>query len=268
MPNEIFRHRLQTAIQNAQKAYTDASLVDHAGLRGRVREILAEQLLTLVLPSPFEIGTGKIVDSYGAQSAETDIIVYSKSILPPILYSARDGIFPVEASFLALEVKSRLTSFELDDAMTKASRLRKLSYISGLHSPSHEAIAHELTPVISVVFAFGSDLVSKDELERYSERDPEWKSNPLIRAICVIGHGYWWFNKERSSWIVHPPTPDLEEVVEFLALASNTAIYSLKRRGQPRLGKYLMTDRSLGEVQGSSTLEKMPLSTYDTSDAA
>lgn len=83
MPNEIFRRRLQAAVQDARRAYADVALLDHMGLRGRVREIVAGGLLNLVLPAPFEIGTGKIVDANGVQSSETDIVVYSKSVLPP-----------------------------------------------------------------------------------------------------------------------------------------------------------------------------------------
>lgn len=252
MPNEIFRRRLQAAVQDARRAYADAALLDHMGLRGRVREIVAGGLLNLVLPAPFEIGTGKIVDANGVQSSETDIVVYSKSVLPPILYSSRDGIFPVEACFLALEVKSCLSATELDDTIGKAKRLRELSYIPGVHSPDHQPIAHKLTPVISALFAFESDLTGKSELERYAERDPDWMQNPLIRAICVAGRGYFWFSLEREAWIVHPATDDAEEVVEFLALASNTCVHSLQGRGRPRLGKYLMTDRRLDIVHKTS----------------
>lgn len=250
MPNEIFRRRLQAAVQDARRCYADTALVDHMGLRGRVREIVAGDLLTHVLPAPFEIGTGKIVDSNGVQSAETDVIVYSKSVLPPILYSPRDGVFPAEACFLALEVKSRLSAAELDDTIGKAKRLREISYIPGVHSLDHEAIPHGLTPVISALFAFDSDLVGKSELDRYAERDPDWQENPLVRAICVVGRGYFWFSLERAAWIVHPATDDAEEVVEFLALASNTCVHSLQRRGRPRLGKYLMTERRLDVVHG------------------
>jgi hypothetical protein len=256
MPNEIFRRRLQGAVEDARRTYADAALVDHMGLRGRVREIVAGSLLTHVLPAPFEIGTGKRVDSNGVQSAETDVIVYSKSVLPPILYSARDGVFPAEACFLALEVKSCLTATELDNTIGKAKRLRELSYIPGVHSSDHRAISHGLTPVISALFSFESDLTGKSELDRYAERDPDWRDNPLVRAICVVGRGYFWFSLERAAWIVHPATDDSEEVVEFLALASNTCVHSLQRRERPRLGKYLMTERRLDVVHRQPTSVK------------
>jgi len=249
MPNEIFRRRLQAAVQNARRAYTDAALLDHRDFVAAFREIVTEGLLKVVLPEPFQLGTGKIVDAYDVQSSETDIIVYSKSVLPPILYSSRDGIFPAEACFLALEVKSRLTATELDDAINKAKRLRELSYTPGIHSLVHQPLAHNLTPVISALFAFESDLTGKSELERYAERDQDWMQNPLIRAFCIVGRGYFWFSPEQKAWIVHPATDDAEEVLEFLALASNTCVYSLEQRGRPRLGKYLMTNRHYDIVQ-------------------
>lgn len=171
------------------------------------------------------------------------------------MYSSRDGIFPVETCFLALEVKSCLSATELGDTIAKAKRLRELSYIPGIHSSDHLPIAHKLTPVISALFAFESDLIEKSELERYAERDPDWMQNPLIRAICVVGRAYFWFSPEREAWIVHPATDDAEEVVEFLALASNTCVHSLQRRGRPRLGKYLMTDRRLDIVHKSSSVK-------------
>ena len=136
-----------------------------------------------------------------------------------------------------MEVKSRLTATELKETLEKAKRLRSLSYLPGIHSAGHQAIPHTLTPVISALFAFESDIKDKSELERYAEHDPEWLQNPLLRAICVVGRGYFWFSLERKGWFVHPATDNAEEVVEFLALASNTSVYSLKRRGQPRLGK-------------------------------
>jgi len=245
MPNEIFRRTLISAVHKARRSYADAALVDHTGLRGRVREIVTGELLSTVMPAQFKIGTGKIVDSNGVQSSETDVIVYNDSLLPSILYSERDGIFPVEACFLALEVKSRLTATELDDALAKANRLRSLSYQSGIFDQKHQALQHVMTPAIPALFAFESDLAGKSELERYAERDPDWKKNPLIRAMCVVGRGYWWYDLDPNRWLEHPPTDDAEEVVEFLALAANTVIHSFSRRGQPRLGKYLMTDRPL-----------------------
>lgn len=245
MANEIFRRRLLSKINDARRSYSDVSTIDHAGLRGRVREIVAGQLLSEVLPTNFRIGSGKIVDSSGSQSKETDIIVYSDTRLPNILYSERDGIFPVEACFLALEVKSRLTSQEVSDAVSKAKVIRTLKYQSGSYDENHQPIPSVMTPTISALFAFESDISGKTELERYSERDPEWNINPLIRAICVAGRGYWWFSLEKQCWYEHPPTENGEEVLEFLAIAANTMIYSIGRRGHPRLGKYLNSERTI-----------------------
>ena len=245
MPNELFRKRLISAVHNAQRCYADAALVDHSGLRGRVREILTSQLLSIVLPAQFKIGAGKIIDCDGAQSSETDIVVYDDSLLPSILYSERDGLFPVEACFISMEVKSRLTATELHDAIAKARRVRSLKYQPGTFDEQHNPKEHILTPVISALFAFEGDLGTKSEFDRYAESDPDWSTNPLLRAVCVVGRGYWWFDLTRKKWVEHSATEELEEVVDFLALAANTVIHSVGRRGRPRLGRYLIRNRPL-----------------------
>jgi hypothetical protein len=197
------------------------------------------------MPSAFEFGAGKIVDSQDRLSAEADVVVYSRSILPPLLYSDRDGVFPVEATFLSVEVKSRLTASEVEDAIRKAERLRELDYISGVYSDQHQGVAHELVPAIQSIFAFESDMVGKSELERYAEKDPDWLANPKVRSVCVVGRGFWWFDPARCGWLEHPATEERDEVVEFLALASNSLINSLQKRGRPRFGQSVFGDRPI-----------------------
>lgn len=85
LSNEIFRNELKKEIQAAIKAYEDAAVLDHSGLRGRVREIVTEKLLRPILSPGIEIGTGKITDSKNNFSAETDLIIYSRLTLPPLI---------------------------------------------------------------------------------------------------------------------------------------------------------------------------------------
>jgi len=77
LSNKIFRNELEKEIQAAMKSYEDAADLDHLGLRGRVREIVTEKLLSPILPPGIEIGTGKITNSKSNFSAETDLIIYT-----------------------------------------------------------------------------------------------------------------------------------------------------------------------------------------------
>lgn len=155
MTNELFRNHAITLIRTAVMQASSAAGINHAGLRGRVREITVENLLRPFLLGQFDIGTGKITDFEGNQSAETDIVIYSRNILPPIMYSERDGIFPIEACFYALEVKSKVTSEEIADSVQKAATLWQIKSLA----PGNG--------IVPALFAFDTDLAvgGKSELE-------------------------------------------------------------------------------------------------------
>src|SRR6476659_5889875 len=60
---------IRTAVEKAKGAKS----IPHKGLRGRVREIFVGDLLKPLLPPTFGVGTGLIIDSKGASSAECDV---------------------------------------------------------------------------------------------------------------------------------------------------------------------------------------------------
>ena len=241
MANQLFRERLISRINNAIKEAKEVKAIDHRGLEGRLREIIVEQLLKPFLPGGFEIGTGKIVDSHNNLSPETDIIIYNRRILPPILYSERDGVFPIEACFYAIEVKSTITSKEIDDAINKAQRISRLKYIYGKYDASNDPIPHDIIPVIPCLFAFNTDLSpdGKSEFQRLSERIPSFSTNPLLRGVCVVNQGYYHIEKPKK-WVIHPSTEDHDEVIDFVGSIANTLPGVLETRFKPRFGNYLM----------------------------
>lgn len=122
MPHSIFRERLLNKIRYAIEEAGAIAHVDHAGLRGRFRELVSSELLLPMLPQGYSIGGGKICDHLGGLSSEADLVIYNASVLPPIMYSAHDGVFPLEACFYSIEVKSRLTAEEVKDAYAKGKR--------------------------------------------------------------------------------------------------------------------------------------------------
>ena len=128
MSNEIFRTRVINTIKGAIQEAQDASQIDHPGLVGRVRELALEHLIVPMHPTGFEVGTGKLVDNQGNQSAETDLVIYNRAVLPPIMHSSRDGVFPVESTFYAIEVKSRITAADVQDSIQKGRSITTLSF--------------------------------------------------------------------------------------------------------------------------------------------
>ena len=240
MPHKLFRDRVITMINTAINDARDAADMDHAGLRGRIREIALNTLLQPLLPGGFSVGTGKIIDHTGAMSPEIDLVIYSKDVLPPIMYSERDGVFPVEACFYAIEVKSKATVDEIRDAIYKAERLQTLQYLSGTYDSKGAAITHHIDKVVPVFFAFETNLNNKSELDRYFENDPNGKTAPCIPVICVPERGYWYFHWYDQRWVFYPPAPERDEVIDFLSGVVNTLPDSRFKRSRPRIGNYLM----------------------------
>ncbi len=251
MPNDIFRDRVNNLIRLAIKEAINTKKIEHPFLQGRIREIALDKIFKPLLILDTECGTGKIVDSKGTQSNETDIIIYSKKILPPIMYSEREGTFPVESCIYSIEVKSKSTAKGVKDTIKKAKKIRELYYSPGQHDDNFNPIKHSIQYIVPVFFAFDSDLKDngKSEIDRYKENDPDFCKNPYLRAICVVGKGYWWYNAPKKKWVFHPPTKFYDEVIDFLSGIINTIPDILVSRRYPRFGNYLMLSREAIMIQ-------------------
>lgn len=230
MPNQNFRNHFQIAVSNALEKQKAVSTIDHAGLRGKSREIFLSDLLKPVLLPGMGIGTGKIVDSEGNKSSECDLIVYNKTILPPIMFDESMGLFPVEACLCAIEVKSVLTASEVDDAISKFARLSKLHPIKEGERPVH------------ILFGFSSDLTEdgKTELERYKERSLRTNEGCFVKVICVPGRGYFYFDGKKSKWDIEKGKSNFQETVNFIAHFSNSIAQLSRDRGTVNFGRYIV----------------------------
>ncbi len=89
--------------------------------------------------------------------------------VPPILYDEKTGVFPIEIVHYVIEVKSKATNSEVNDAIEKGKKLRQLR-----GNQPHSAF-----------FAFSSDLTQKAESDRFINPQAEIKAllplNILIR---------------------------------------------------------------------------------------
>ena len=229
-----------SCINEAISEASNAEKIRHPGLVGRIREITIDHLLKPLLPAGFTIGTGKIVNRFDKQSSEVDVVIYNSSILPPVMYSDRDGIFPIESSYYSIEVKSRLTAAEVQKAYKKGKQL------ISLYKQANQPKKKNAIPTVLVLFAFGTDLIeSSSELERYARYDLDWNTDPVLKAICVIGRGYWYHRAGENRWAFHPPTPEHDEVIDIVSGITNTLLKQLPfQRIQP-LGYYLSIDREI-----------------------
>ena len=231
----LLRAKVKSAIEEAKAA----AVFSHQGVKGTILEILIGSLFKPLLPADIGVGTGQIIDAYNSpMSGQIDIVLYDKSILPPILIDERTGIFPIESVLYTIEVKTTLNASELLSAHLSAQKLSKFGYLSGLRDEHGTEKNHSIEKAKYVVFALGSDLSGTrlNEAERYKKLYGDEPAH--LRAICVAGKSYWYDNGE--YWVGCQHTDEYDEVLAFIGGVTNTYRKVSKSRHNPCLGNYVM----------------------------
>lgn len=196
--NSILRASFVNRINSALAEARTYASINHMGVRGRLREILVEELIRPLLPPIWEIATGVLVDHKGddssGQSGQEDILIFSRDLIPAGIRVAETGILPIEACLGVIEVKSTLNSSTLNSAINHSRTIASLSTIYERFSKKKVlSWQHRLAsrPLYSL-FALGSDLRSGPEAEwkrikaKHSERGLE---QPALFGVCCAGMG-------------------------------------------------------------------------------
>jgi len=234
---ELFRAATHAALIHARAAKS----LTHPGVKGEIVEILVRDLFRPLLPADVGVATGQIVECYsGRLSRQHDVILFDKSILPPILYEGAKGLIPIESVLHTIEVKTTLTAEGLRDAHEAAKQLLTFSYLPGQRDAQGRERHHAIEKARSAVFALDSDLSGggMSEAERY--RSIYRGDAPVLGAICVANREYWW--EMHGAWIKIPGNERNDEILGFVAGVSNTYKWVALNRGLPNLGNYLMKE--------------------------
>ncbi len=179
--------------------------IQHHGLRGRFRELLIENVLAPWLPPYVSCGTGTIIAHNHVQreSTQEDIILFDKSLTPPILAlsSLREGVFLYNSVIARIEVKSTIENPHFIEFCNSSLELHGMQY--SVRSPS----APLFTAPFNLFFAYKSDAVTGGnfELQRLKNAMNELEIDPLsglVSMICIPGKGFWKLgenaNRERT----------------------------------------------------------------------
>jgi hypothetical protein len=195
-------------------------------LKGELRELVACGLLRPFLAPRYGIGGGEVVSAYNDHSPQADIVIYDRSIVPPSLVGDHLGLFPIEATIAVVEVKSKLTATELQDAHDKAVKIQALPFCPAISGESFTPLAP-----LNALFAFDSDLTESSELERYLRIDGSATSG--LVQLCVVGRGNWF--RTESGWAKVDCGGDFGEVLSFLATLFNRLPFFAETRRTPNL---------------------------------
>lgn len=232
----VYRQMAIDAIENTIAAANSSSMLEHPVLRGRLREIVVEELIKPFLTPHIKAVTGAIIDVHGIQSNQVDVILYDEQVTPPILFSEGEGLIPCHSVVATIEIKSTLTKSHLRAAVENARSVKFLKYdydripISGEVGPRllfynelidllpegkrkdyFKRILFRVSSPACYAFAFTSDLALegaiKDEASRLQEVVEESNIHKRVKVpisgLCVADRSF-------QHCITVDPSPQFE----------------------------------------------------------
>jgi hypothetical protein len=217
------------------------SKLQHRGLKGRFRELLIDNLLTPWLPPYCSCGTGMIIaaENKVRKSTQDDVIVYDRSLVPPVFASqnrAPEGVFLYNSVLARIEVKSRLTRADIVDFALASKEIASLT-----HSVQARFIGN-LDGTYNLLFAYESDATgvgdSNYQIKRVLEVLKEQDIDPLsglISMVCVPPYGFWKLGVQdgQKCWQRLTLNDAVNCIAWFVGCVSNSAYEThAKRQGR------------------------------------
>src|SRR5208282_737330 len=195
--NDYVVNRVRAAAKYTLDLAEIEGRLPHKGLRGRFRELLIDNILAPWLPPYAQCGTGMIIaaENRVRQATQDDIIIYDRSLVPPVLASsshAPEGVFLYNSVLARVEVKSTLTKADVGDFVSSSIEIAELK-----HSVQ-PGVKTAFTGAFNLLFAFSSDAsgeVDSDfQLRRLTDCMKEQGRDPLcgvVSMLCVAKAGFW-----------------------------------------------------------------------------
>ncbi|MBA1195588.1 hypothetical protein G7011_00475 [Pseudomonas plecoglossicida] len=110
----MFETMFKAKVDELRSLFLATKNVGHNGEKGSFREAFVVDLLQQFLPFHYGLGSGLIVDKWGRQSPQVDIVIYDKRTLPPIFERGGRGIYPLDSVLRVIEVKSVVNGSSLE----------------------------------------------------------------------------------------------------------------------------------------------------------
>jgi len=159
--------------------------VEHKPLKGVMREDSLKEALREIIPIKYEFGSGILVDARGIQSKQQDFILYDAFSSPAFLRKQKDLVLPIESVYATIEVKSTLTSGELEKAVKNfqsVMELEKNTIKSFLPITGNNSI-------MGLVFAYTSNTSLNSLTNKLVELNSDIPIGHRIGCICVLDKG-------------------------------------------------------------------------------
>ena len=217
MERTAIQKRISVIIGNLIRDVNSITDLNHPGIKGTLVESFNKNILGSFLTSQFGVGYGVIVNHLGVQSAQTDIIIYDKRILPPFIIAGDLGAYPIEGVIAAIEVKMQLDKTKLLQAEKSAKKLQNIVFDRKTCLLDYAKYPGMCCPPLCAVLSFGvSGLTDLDSFKK----GKIWidKNIKHLFAICVANK-FSWLTAGIKGWdICKHDINTNEEIKRFVAV--------------------------------------------------
>jgi hypothetical protein len=180
--------QMKAKLEEARATFT------HPGDKGTSVEDSFRAFLRQYLSRRLEVGNGEIIDCEGQRSTQTDVVIVSEDH-PFTFTSDLPGLFFIEGVCAAGEVKTNLTSTELEKAIKNSCQFKQLETDPGQGTlasanPSDLERFYKRPPWFLVAFESQLTLSNiQSEIEEFGSKNSV-EPNKLIDAVFVLGRGW------------------------------------------------------------------------------
>ena len=221
--------------------------IKHPTLKGSFREMILGNLIKPLLPATCGIYHGTVISSFSnafRKKTEDDLLIVDRECLPPILYSERDGIFPIESVLAKIEVKSTLNHKNLKDAINGCLEFKKLKMNLKKYQDMDESNWPD-NDTLQVIFAFASKIPNCYNYLKKVLNGMNAVEKPPLDCLCVVDKGMLSWGKrnvkESKRWLFcSPENGEHHEILAFLALLLETLPIIRQQRKDAMFGKYIL----------------------------
>ena len=183
MPNVTRIEVFERAARKLRASFEELANVPHRGEKGSQAEEIVRRFLNEHLPRRFAAAGGFILDQKHQLSKQTDVIVYDAFNCPVYRADEEAGIFPNDNVAAVVEVKSRLDTDRLTEAIENIAAAKRLVKIHG------DERGAEQWATLGCLFAFESALTLDTIYAKYRELLQGTTFGLHIDLVLVLDRG-------------------------------------------------------------------------------
>jgi hypothetical protein len=177
----IVHRRLQTLRLDAEAAGEP----EHNPTAGFLREKYLTRFLRHMTPWGVSLTSGVLLDLYDRTSPQMDLIATDNSILPTIILDEGVSMVPVEATLLAIEIKTKLTTKGLSQVKQQNEWIGKTK----VALKSNDPIKHPIM-IPTAILSLDSELSKESVIVWMKEQQGGQPINGNTVMCCAIGKWY------------------------------------------------------------------------------